>query len=102
MDEADLKKYLDLRLIIGYLGEISQFGWWPTAFFDSSSRLFIEPIFSKTSRLAQYYGIKEAACRLHDEYIGIGNVFHLFRLPEGIEQDLHNLILEKQTEEEMF
>lgn len=90
--ESRLADYLRLRLIVGYLGESDQFGWWPTSFYQPSSRLFLEPVFAKTSRLAQYHGVKEAARRLHDEHIGIGRVFHLFRLPEEIEQDLHKLL----------
>jgi hypothetical protein len=34
--------------------------------------------------------VKEAAARVHDEYIGVGKVYHLFRLPEHIEQALHS------------
>ena len=51
--------------------------------------------------LAQYHGISEAARRLHDEYIGVGQVFHLFRLPEELEQDLHNTIQQKETAEKL-
>ena len=102
MKYSYLTKYLSLRLIIGYLGEKSQFGWWPTSFFEPSSRLFLDPVFPKTRKLTQYHGVKEAARRLHDEYIGIGNVYHLFRLPEEMEQDLHIMIQDKQKEEELF
>lgn len=45
--------------------------------------------------LAQYHGISEAARLLHDEHIGTGHVFHLFRLPEELEQDLHIAIQQK-------
>lgn len=96
MTNIERKTYLELRLIVGFLGERSQLNWWPTAFFESSSRLFLEPIFARTTKLAQYHGIREAARCLHDEHIGIGGVFHLFRLPEEIEQDLHRLMLEMQ------
>ncbi len=87
-----LPTLLRLRLIIGFLGERHQFAWWPTMFFDPSSRLFLEPVFVKTSRLAQYHGVVEAARRLHDEHLSVGS-FHLFRLPEEVEQDLHSLML---------
>ena len=79
-----------MRHLVGFLGEQSQFGWWPTAFYGSSSRLFLEPIFSKTSTLAQHYGVVEAARRFHDEHLSVGS-YHLFRLPEEIEQDLHEM-----------
>ena len=38
-----------------------------------------------------------AALRVHDQHIGIGNVFHLFRLPEEIEQSIPNVV---KTEEQ--
>lgn len=34
----------------------------------------------------------EAARRLHDEHLSVGS-YHLFRMPEEIEQDLHALVL---------
>ena len=82
---------LELRLLIGFLGERAQFGWWPTSFYEPSSRLFLEPVFSKTSRLTQYHGVMEAARRLHDEHLSVGS-YHLFRLPEEFEQDIHTLM----------
>ena len=90
---AHLLSILKLRLLIGFLGERAQFGWWPTAFYEASGRLFLEPIFAKTSRVAQYHGVIEAARRHHDEALNAGS-YHLFRLPEEIEQNLHMLMLE--------
>jgi hypothetical protein len=91
MRESYLSTALKLRLLVGYLGERAQFAWWPTAFYDPSSRPFLEPAFSKTSRLAQYHGVMEAARRLHDEHLSVGS-YHLFRLPEEVEQDLHAIL----------
>lgn len=88
MSQTYLPTLLELRLLVGFLGERAQFAWWPTSFYEPSSRLFLEPVFSKTSRLAQYHGVVEAARRLHDEHLSVGS-YHLFRLPEEIEQDLH-------------
>jgi len=78
-------------MLVGFLGERAQYAWWPTAFYEASSRLFLEPVFSKTSRLAQYHGVLEAARRLHDEHLSVGS-YHLFRLPEEVEQDLHAIV----------
>lgn len=88
MKESYLPTLLQMRLLVGFLGERAQCAWWPTAFYEASSRLFLEPVFSKTSRLAQYHGVLEAARRLHDEHLTVGS-YHLFRLPEEVEQDLH-------------
>lgn len=88
-----LSKLLEMREAVGFLGERSQYGWWPTAFYEASSRSFLEPVFTKTSMAAQYHGVVAAARRLHDEHLSVGS-FHLFRLPEEIEQDLHKLLQE--------
>lgn len=93
MEHPTLQLYGYLRLLVGYLGEKNQGNWWSTTFFDASSKFFLAPVFTRTTRLAQYNGVREAARRLHDEQIGIGKVFHLFRLPEEIEQDLQQLII---------
>lgn len=93
MSEVTLSTYGQLRLLVGYLGEKSQANWWPTAFFDATSKLFLEPIVPRTVRLSQYKGIHEAARRLHDEHVAVGGVYHLFRLPEEVEQDLQQRVL---------
>lgn len=98
MTATSLPTILKTRLLVGYLGERAQHAWWPTAFYEPSSRLFLEPVFSKTSRLAQYHGVLEAARRVHDEHLSVGS-YHLFRLPEEVEQDLHALILHSTVEE---
>lgn len=91
MTEFYLTTLLEMRILIGYLGERSQFAWWPTGFYDASSRLFLEPVFVKTAQMAQYHGVLEAARRLHDEHLSVG-IYHLFRLPEVVEQDLHAIV----------
>jgi hypothetical protein len=98
MTASSLPAILKTRLLVGYLGERAQYGWWPTAFYEASGRLFLEPVFSKTSRLAQYHGALEAARRLHDEHLNVGS-YHLFRLPEEVEQDLHNLVQRPEADE---
>lgn len=81
-----------LRLAVGFLGEQEQAGWWPSAFLGASSKPFLSPVFPKTTVLAQCRGVTHAAARVHDERIGVGSVFHLFRLPEDIEQSVHRLL----------
>jgi len=98
MKESYLPTLLHMRLLVGFLGERAQFAWWPTAFHEASSRLFLEPVFSKTGRLAQYHGVLEAARRLHDEHLSVGS-YHLFRLPEEVEQDLHAIVQSSVGEE---
>jgi hypothetical protein len=100
MKESYTLTLLQLRLLVGFLGERAQYAWWPTAFYQTSSRPFLEPCFSKTYRLAQYHGVLEAARHLHDEHLNVG-CYHLFRLPEEIEQDLHKYLMISSADEEL-
>jgi hypothetical protein len=93
MKKNILQKILKLRVCIGYIGEAGQYAWWPSSFFSSTSAAFLSPIFSRTRLAAQYYGMRDAAAIVHDEHIGIGKgVFHLFRLPEIHEIEMHRLL----------
>jgi hypothetical protein len=80
-----------LRLAVGLLGEQAQPAWWPSAFLGAASKPFLSPVFPKTTVLVQCRGVTHAAARVHDERIGVGSVYHLFRLPEDIEQAIHRL-----------
>lgn len=94
---ARFQAIVRLRIIVGYLGEKAQFGWWPTELYTPSSAAFLNPVFARTTALAQYHGVKEAARRLCDEHIGVGRVFHLFRLPETLEQSLFEVLQDPAT-----
>lgn len=94
MSEHSLQSMLlRLRLSVGLLGEKAANGWWPTSFLDPGSRPFLEPVFVRTTLLSQVHGVTEAARRVHDARLAAGS-FHLFRLPEEAEQDLHGFVQE--------
>ena len=76
----------ELRVLVGYLGEKGQANWWGCEFFSDTADAFLMPIFNRSLFLAQYQGATAAAARVHDEAIGVGRIFHLFRLPIGLEQ----------------
>lgn len=96
MKKTKLKAIAKLRILIGYLGEKKQSNWWGSSFLAPESQAFLNPIFGKTTFIAQYQGVKEAATRVHDEHIGVGEVYHLFRLPENIEISLFQLLHDEQ------
>jgi hypothetical protein len=54
------------------------------------------PVFGANIMQARYQGIVEASKRVHDERIGVGRVFHLFRLPETTEQRLFDSLSSKE------
>ena len=76
----------ELRVLIGYLGEKEQANWWGSEFFSATATAFLAPIFNRSLFLAQYQGATAAAAKIHDEAIGVGRIYHLFRLPIGLEQ----------------
>jgi hypothetical protein len=78
--------------VTGYLGEREQFGWWQSAFFGLGSQAFLTPVFGRTLLLAQASGVTRSAAAIHDERIGVGSVYHLFRLPEDLEQGIHRAL----------
>ena len=82
----------ELRLLIAFLGEKEQFGWWDTDFLSPNGLEFLAYNFPRTAMLAGLQGASEAGKRLHDERIGIGRVFHLFRLPTQLEERIHRIV----------
>lgn len=89
---------LALRIAVGLLGEKDQFGWWPSGFLAPTSAAFLTPVFGKHSLQAKYQGVVEAARKVHDDRIGVGRVFHLFRLPETMEQRLFESFGAQETQ----
>ena len=79
-----------LRLAVGLLGERDQSGWWASGFMSQTSSAFLAPVFGTRVLHARYQGVLEAARRVHDDRIGIGRVFHPFRLPETLEHRVFN------------
>ena len=90
VNTTDIHHIVGLRLAVGVLGEQEQAAWWPSSFLGRHAQAFLNPIFGSKTRMAQYNGVTEAACRVHDERIGVGRVFQLYRLPETIEQRIAN------------
>jgi hypothetical protein len=82
---------VNLRLAVGVLGERSANGWWSSSFLEPSSAAFLAPVFTRTTLLSRFHGVTEAARRVHDVRLAAGS-YHLFRLPEETEQDLHVLV----------
>ena len=96
-----IERIAQYRCQIGYLGEREQFGWWQSSFFTQGSNSFLSPLFGRTQFLAQFNGVSRAAALIHDERVGIGNVYNLFRLPEDIEQGLHQVLHSSELEKKI-
>jgi hypothetical protein len=96
VEATQLETLATLRAVVGFLGEKDQYGWWQSAFFSPASKAFLAPVFARTQVLAQCSGVSQAAALIHDERIGVGHVYHLFRLPEDLEQSIHQAIHEPE------
>jgi len=88
------KNYCILRVVVGYLGEKHQFNWWNTSFLNDTGRKYLEFNFPRNTIAAGASGAGTAAKKLHDERIGKSRVFHLFRLPYEIEEEVHTCMPE--------
>ncbi|MDO6710345.1 BrxE family protein [Aliiglaciecola sp. 2_MG-2023] len=88
MEKQIIDKLTQLRYAVGFLGEKPQFNWWPSNFLNISTLKMFEFTFPRTANLAQYMAVSAAAAKVHDESIGVGKSFHLFRLPEFMEKSL--------------
>jgi hypothetical protein len=93
MKQDTIEKIVSLCLIIGFLGERRQFNWWSSSFINTNSGTFLTPMYPRTLLTAKYQGVREAATKIHDEHIGVGKTYHLFRLPEFIEQAARQALL---------
>lgn len=92
MNEVFIGNLIRLRVMVAFLGEKDQANWWSSSFLSRSGEAFLSPVFPKTAALARVNGASGAAQVSHDEHIGIGDVYHLFRLPENIEHDISQLL----------
>lgn len=101
MARPDILNYAKLRLAVGRLGESVDPPWWHAAFFSSESDAFLTPVFPRTQWLTRMTATSEAAARIHDEHLGVGRVFHLFRLPETFEQQIAESAKSNNFVEEM-
>lgn len=86
MDPVLIGLLAELRLAVGFLGEKAQRGWWECNFLGQSSGAFLVHTYPRTTLLAQYHGVCEAAQLLHDVHVGVGQNYHPFRLPVSIEK----------------
>ena len=91
--------FIKIRALVGYLGEKSQFNWWDTNFLSDTGLQFLSINFPRSSFSAGVNSVTTAAMRLHDERIGKGGVYHLFRLPSSVEESIHNALLHMDATE---
>lgn len=52
---------------------------------------FLERLYPRTFFRAAVHSAGKAACEVHDQAVGRVGVYHLFRLPEVLEADIHTI-----------
>lgn len=78
-----------LRALISTLGESSNPVWWKTEFMNETGLRFLERLYPRTFVRAAVHATGRAACEVHDRTVGRVGVYHLFRLPESLEVEIH-------------
>ena len=101
MKASDMIAIAKMRVVVSFLGEKEQQGWWTSSFYSRGSSAFLSPLFPRSELLAQCRGASSAALRIHDERIGVGKVFHLFRLPEEMERGIHENLCQSAIVDEV-
>ncbi|MCH7912320.1 MAG: BrxE family protein [Deltaproteobacteria bacterium] len=84
---------LHLRVLVLTLGEAPHAKWWRTQFLTETGLRFLERLYPRTYGASAVQAAGAAARILHDSSIGRGGVYHLFRLPDSLEQRIHSLML---------
>jgi len=95
--ESLISNIILLRSVIGYLGEKDHFKWWDSLFLSATGLEFLKINFPRTVVSSGINSVSEAAKRVHDKFIGVGGVYHLFRMSSSIEEDIHTQLLHKNT-----
>ena len=93
-----ISQLLSLRKSVSFLGEKENFSWWQTNILNSVGLKFMQTNYPRTAHNAALDAVGMAATKEHDEKIGLGRVYHLFRLPHELEQSLHQLSMEQEKD----
>lgn len=80
---------LRLRALVLALGESTTPAWWNTQCLNEAGLRFLERLYPRTSFHAAIHAAGKAASDAHDRAVGRIGVYHLFRLPESLEAEIH-------------
>lgn len=84
-----VEQFLLLRLQVAYAGEASQPAWWPTSCLTAGAALDFKALFLEAAPAVAWQLSSLAACQAHDKWLS-GMDYHLFRLPEGLEEAIYH------------
>ncbi len=92
MTDQDSRDLFRLRLLVLTLGEANMSGWWKTQFLSATGLSYLSRLYPRSSFAAAVRSASRAAKVVHDSSIGVGSVFHLFRLPQQQEWHLEEFL----------
>jgi hypothetical protein len=84
-----IEQFILLRLQVAYAGEAGKPGWWPTACLTAGAALDFKALFAEAAPAVAWQLSSQAACLAHDKWLS-GMDYHLFRLPEGLEEAIYH------------
>lgn len=93
--ESLVKKYRELRFLVAYLGEKTQFGWWQTSILSKTGQAYHARLFPRTNSLSTLIAASAVAAKFHDDLLSSSRSFHLFRLPNALEEGMHHDALDE-------
>lgn len=92
-NESEIPRHIfavRLRALVLALGETAVSAWWKTEFMNETGLRFLERLYPRTPIRAAVHAAGRAACEAHDKAVGRVGVYHLFRLPESLETEIHS------------
>ena len=96
---SDIGALARLRVLVVYLGEVTDPSWWSTSFTTETGLDFATYNFTRSHVSAAIAGATFAARRVHDARIGRKGTRHLFRFDGGLERAVHREILEADQQQ---
>ena len=88
---------LQLQIVVLALGEAHHAGWWKSRFLSPVGLSHLSYVYPRSNFAAAVRSASRAAKIVHDSSIGIGQVFHLFRLPRDLEWRLDETLRESEA-----
>jgi hypothetical protein len=95
---TDVVPLLQLQIMVLALGEAHHAGWWRSQFLSPVGLSHLSYLYPRSNFGAAVRAASRAARAVHDASIGIGDVFHLFRLPQTLERRLDDVLRDSETE----
>ena len=89
-----VEEITQLRVLVATLGESASPPWWKTTFLSEAGLRLTGRIFPRSYLSAAVNAVSQVARRDHDERIGKGRRYHLFRLQPPLERSIQTALTE--------